>query len=249
MSVVTIDEGLMAYQPCQDTKEYNELIGEPIPVVFIPRKPHANGLLLYIVCSFILNPVTQSKMPVILDMHPHLTSGDVNPATEIVSLMGSWKYQTKPHIFADAAFGSFSVVEMAKQSGFKVTTSVPISHESWLWNLLGTNVPPEYWRAAISPTGVVASCHVIAKPNGNLVYQHLLTNAYDVSTESWDLQISGTPDSTNARTNAPLPATGNIPYFKKTTLKTMPMKKLKVITKRFNIKSGMTILMTFSHIR
>lgn len=49
MEVITFDEQVVGYQPAPETKKKAEAMGYPIPVVFIPRKPHPNGLLFYIV--------------------------------------------------------------------------------------------------------------------------------------------------------------------------------------------------------
>ena len=53
--------------------------GETIPVVFIPRKPHPNGLLLYLCATFINHPYENTKLPYILDILPHLKSCDISP--------------------------------------------------------------------------------------------------------------------------------------------------------------------------
>jgi hypothetical protein len=51
---------------------------ELIPIVYIPRKPHPNGFLLYLIVSFIHHPHKQnSVIPVIIDIIPHLQVGDV----------------------------------------------------------------------------------------------------------------------------------------------------------------------------
>jgi hypothetical protein len=57
VTVVTVDEHMNAYQPTGTTKKKSEEKQEPIPVVFIPRKPHPNGLLVYILSSFFVHPV------------------------------------------------------------------------------------------------------------------------------------------------------------------------------------------------
>jgi hypothetical protein len=68
------------YQPSAPVKTRNDSKQEPIPVVFIPRKPHPNGLLVYLLASFINHPVRpDSKVPFILDILPHLKVGDAAP--------------------------------------------------------------------------------------------------------------------------------------------------------------------------
>lgn len=55
VTLATIDEQVIGYQPSAEAKAKAEAEGEPIPVVFIPRKPHANGLLNYLVNIFVSN--------------------------------------------------------------------------------------------------------------------------------------------------------------------------------------------------
>jgi len=43
------DEQLVGYQPSPQVKKRAEQQGYPIPVVYIPRKPNPNGLLMYLV--------------------------------------------------------------------------------------------------------------------------------------------------------------------------------------------------------
>ena len=52
--------------------------GEPIPVVYIKRKPHPNGLEVFLLSSYINHPTEEGhKYPYIVDCLPHLQVGDV----------------------------------------------------------------------------------------------------------------------------------------------------------------------------
>ena len=81
--LVTFDESILAYQPSHNAKVIADAKGEPIPVVFIKRKPHPNGLELFLFSSFINHPHDHPlngsirKMPYIVDCLPHLQVGDV----------------------------------------------------------------------------------------------------------------------------------------------------------------------------
>ena len=75
IDMCVIDESLIGYEPKKQSKEKAETMGEPIPVVFIPRKPHPNGLLIYQATTFILDPVTNSHLPFIIDLLHHLCQG------------------------------------------------------------------------------------------------------------------------------------------------------------------------------
>ncbi len=53
-------------------------MGEPIPVTYIPRKPHPNGLLDYLLVTYVSHPTKiKSVLPFILDIKPHLCEGDM----------------------------------------------------------------------------------------------------------------------------------------------------------------------------
>ena len=83
---MTIDESLISYQPKPKVKLLAEQSGEGIPVVYIPRKPHPNGLLLYLSCSWISHPIYDSKLPFIIDLIPYLKFNDINP-TKVVEIV------------------------------------------------------------------------------------------------------------------------------------------------------------------
>ena len=62
ISVIAIDEAVLAYQPSSQVKEKAKMNGEPIPVVFIPRKPHPNGLEIFLSVTYIDNPIDNKKV-------------------------------------------------------------------------------------------------------------------------------------------------------------------------------------------
>ena len=45
--IVTIDKTVYSFQPSAKIKEMYEKMFDKIPVVYIPRKPHPNGLMCY----------------------------------------------------------------------------------------------------------------------------------------------------------------------------------------------------------
>ncbi|MCL6558753.1 MAG: hypothetical protein K6U74_08090 [Firmicutes bacterium] len=88
VDIVVIDEHINAYQPRADIKKIAIERGEPIPVVFIPRKPHPNGLLAYITATYIKHPTKKNAvLPYVLDIFYHLQTGDVNPFKAIYLFM------------------------------------------------------------------------------------------------------------------------------------------------------------------
>lgn len=86
VSAIVVDESLIDYHPSAIVKNKAEKSGEPIPVVFIPRKPHPNGLEIFQISSFLLCS-DGTKLPFILDLIPHLKVGDVCPTEAIQQLM------------------------------------------------------------------------------------------------------------------------------------------------------------------
>ena len=82
VSVVVVDEQHMnAYQPKAHIKARAENRGEPIPVTFIQRKPHPNGLLEYLLVTYVQHPARiNSVLPYVLDIQPHLQVGDASPS-------------------------------------------------------------------------------------------------------------------------------------------------------------------------
>src|SRR5262245_45233855 len=59
--LITIDEHINAYQPSAIVKSKALENGEPVPVVYIPRKPHPNGLLEYLTVTFVKHPVRSNS--------------------------------------------------------------------------------------------------------------------------------------------------------------------------------------------
>ena len=75
---------MLAYEPSSDVKSKNEDSGEPIPVVYIKRKPHSNGLEIFMACSYLKHSVkSDKKIPFIVDMLPHLQVGDYSSVKAI----------------------------------------------------------------------------------------------------------------------------------------------------------------------
>lgn len=88
IDTLTIDESMIAYQPGKVRKQKASEDGEPIPVMWIKKKPHPNGLVIYHVCTFIEHPIRKgSVIPFIVDTLPHLKSGDSGLADVVKKVM------------------------------------------------------------------------------------------------------------------------------------------------------------------
>lgn len=157
VSIVAIDEHMNAYQPSASTKAKAQTNGEPIPVVYIPRKPHPNGFLVYLLATFLQHPIkTNRVIPYILDFIPHVQVGDIAPSKAFCSFLDRfvfkiyfkifyrWKLPSKPTIIADAAFGTDEVKKKVQSWNGTATLSYAFDSPIWLWNTLKHNVPPNH---------------------------------------------------------------------------------------------------------
>ena len=91
ISITVIDEHINAYAPTAAIKKKAELNGKPIPVVFIPCKPHPNGLMKYLMVTALSNPSKiNGAVPIILDMIPHIKVGDSAPQDAVRSFMNRY---------------------------------------------------------------------------------------------------------------------------------------------------------------
>ena len=128
VTLVAVDETVIEYQPGQSAKKQAEERGTPIPVVFIPRKPHPNGLLLYQAVTMVDSPINNGTLPFILDIIPHLKQGDSVPASSFQLIMNRWNNNEKPHFLADAAFGSLDMLQIVSNWGGKATFSCSLNN-------------------------------------------------------------------------------------------------------------------------
>ena len=88
VTITAIDEHVNVYAPTSSIKSRAENNGSPIPVVFIPCKPHPNGLMEYLMVTSLPNPSRiNAKVPVVLDILPHVKVGDSAPRDVIKTFM------------------------------------------------------------------------------------------------------------------------------------------------------------------
>jgi hypothetical protein len=113
-SIVTFDETIFEFQPGSKSKEDAEKNRDPIPVVFIPSKPHPNGLL----CYFFGVRMQNTLLPYMFDLEPHISFPQVSPQGALLNCINRWIYHYKSHIVADSAFGSLNVTNVIKDWGF-----------------------------------------------------------------------------------------------------------------------------------
>ncbi len=57
---------------------------------------------------------------------------------------------------------------------------------TWLWNIIGKNVPATYWRAVINENNIVASSTKIVDSKGAFVQKNVISNAYTATKVQFD---------------------------------------------------------------
>ena len=242
--VVTGDEGVGEYQPNRNTKQAAEAMGIPVPVVFIPRKPHPNGLLFYFLCTYVENPVGGGeKLPYIMQMKPHLVQGDCTPVEVIKEFLAKYSIAgPKPVVVLDAGFSSPDLIDYIRTWGGQVVMSSGENTYPYLWKALSNSLVTQQWHAAVHTSGLVASCHAITTNKGDKAYQYVLSTATSPSTPP--VQATPPPVSNNNNDIRLLDVpvvraiVSHIPLFAADTLQKMTIVQLREICKKYNIKTG-----------
>jgi len=244
--IATIDESVIAYHPSRKIKEEAEARGEPIPVVFIPRKPHPNGLENFLLTTNVFNPLNPSKsLYFTLSIFPHLHSHDV--ASEALKfLINSWpSSHALPHVIGDAAFGTLENINLITQKNGLVTFSITPNFMDWFWDVLSYSVPPSHWRAAVNQNGLIGSIHSInPKDEGNSKkdhYQRILTTGFSTQTNSQATSQQPSNQATHQQQN-------KIPIYEKEELRHLNVGKLREICRKYSIKAGRTKELTIGNI-
>lgn len=194
INTILIDEHINEYQPSSHIKDNADRDGEPVPAVFIPRKPHPNGLLIYVATSYIISPVsTNTKIPYMVDFCPHFQVRDINATLAIQKFIERYVYNkvninilyfshhliNKPHIIADSAFGTTENITTIKNWGGKFTLSIKSDTFPWLWNVLAHGLMPNHWRSALLQENLVASIHcIIDEKTKKIATKQIITNAF-----------------------------------------------------------------------
>lgn len=88
-----------------------------------------------------------------------------------------WRFPQKPHIVTDAAFGSKEIIKEVGEWGGVMTSAISINNDTWLWNLLTYNTPPNHWRSA-EMDSVVASVVRKVDEKGMISSLTVMSNAF-----------------------------------------------------------------------
>jgi hypothetical protein len=204
---VAVDETLYSYQPDSKTKEAAAAAGDRIPLVYIPRKPHKNGLLVYhMACKS-----EKTEQPYLLDIEPRLSEPSVSPREAFLAILKRWECYTRPiHVVADAAFGATDAFQKipAQLTGeaqaavppkILLTFSMSTKEKPGMWRLLEHNLPQGRWRAC-SGFGDALISVWSGKVQDKQTFHHLATNAFvgEVQPEQTQQQPASTTSSNTA---------------------------------------------------
>ena len=170
------DETVYSYQVSSKKKEKLELV-DPVPKVFIPRKPHPNGLLTYKLCGELSKKATYTIVLVPHFQFPQITP--TNAMRKAISIFKNYFPSTKLHVVADSAFGSLQELEILTNSDTLATFSMCSTERSWLWELL-RRTKLDHWNGATLSNGSLVSIEVGRGDNNQLRFHHLATNAFNV---------------------------------------------------------------------
>jgi hypothetical protein len=115
--------------------------GEPLPASFMQRKPHPNGLLLYLLACAVEHGGRANGFPFIVDFLPHLVVNDTAPDDTIFQFKDRWAQGVVfPDILGDAAFGSIGMLEQLKTSQVNGLFSMASDMEPYLWEVLSAGI-------------------------------------------------------------------------------------------------------------
>jgi hypothetical protein len=142
-SIVCCDEAVWDFRPSKAMKERSELARDPIPVVFIPRKPHPNGLLCYYLAVKMFN----TNLPYVIDLEPHVSFPQVGAQAALKNMIERWNYPYQAHVVADSAFGSLSVAAAITAWGGACTLAISENVVAHIWEVLNRKSSKNKWKA------------------------------------------------------------------------------------------------------
>lgn len=150
--------------------------------VFIPRKPHPNGLLSYGLSGY----TAVMKLPMLLDVEPWVPLNKFSGRESGARLINRFSKAfpaLRPHIIMDSLFGSFSDLEDYYSKGVFVTMSMTEKPNQWLWDLLVWKCPLNSGRAALMPLEgtedhYLASSYHVESDSGKMIDIRTITSAF-----------------------------------------------------------------------
>ena len=166
-----VDEAMFAFQTRTDPT---------CPKRYIPRKPHKNGLLVYLATT-----KTAQNLPYSFDLElDNEVKHKLNPRDALLCFLERfpWKH-IKPHVTVDAGFSSNETFSIINDKSIYFLSSVNAAHKKWLYDLLAANCPQKNWIAVKDRNGLIWSLKKHSKKNFFLV-----TNSYREKNENTVVQ-------------------------------------------------------------
>lgn len=197
VSTCAVDESLIAYKPSPEKKKRAEAEGEPISTVFIQRKPHKDGLLLYLACSYTNLSPTSPKVPYIIAFYPHLREADQGDAfATLVQQVNTLLPNQEIHWVADAWFDSGKNFQSVPEQ-HTYTISLSSARSGKITEPLSAQLAPGKWIATeVSESVHVASARLEALPTEVSCAKTVRTNNWvtkNTSIENSESQVGQEP--------------------------------------------------------
>lgn len=225
IDIVTIDESIISYKPSSKTKKRKKNGFDEIPVYYIPRKPHSNGLLLYLSATSIESKTHLKKNPFILNFFPKLNTK--NSITTKIVLKKFMKYYppsfNKCTLVCDAAFSSKKIFQKISDNNFFFVFSVPLNLDNYVWEVLSKFLDKNLSRVCKNIHNFLYSCNLIINDENKLIYQYILTNKFDCKIFQ-NYEFIENPEK------------NLIPIYSKKELKSLKRKEILIILKGHNLK-------------
>ena len=195
-SSVANDETIWEYQPDRHTKDHYEyVLGDSIPVVFIPGKPHPNGFQCW---KFAIRFPATGK-PYVIDFELFLNNHEsLTPTQSTVRMLKRWPYSHQPHLTLDARYSSIDFMNELSEMGVYATMGMSTNQSPYVWDLLKRGCKLNNWNGFISKSGYLMSVKLQTDDNrsNQIHYHHLLTNAF--STEPLQMLSESTSEASQS---------------------------------------------------
>jgi hypothetical protein len=162
-----------------------EYLGDSPCHAFIPRKPHPNGLLIYVLAGY----TAKMRIPIIIAVEPWIPFNKLTPRDSAKALMArlhkAYGQETDFHLVADSAFGSYSDAEDYAKKRIWVTFSMAETPKQWLYELLLHEAVVDSGRVALLPMAssnnvILASCFRVKTEKDKIIDIKTISTAYDV---------------------------------------------------------------------
>ena len=222
---MTIDECVIGYKPRKEIIKKCKNQFDEIPLVYIPRKPHPNGLLIYLSSTEIFIPCKKNKVPFVLNIFPNLNNGfNISPSTYILKIINDFpKDMKKPVLICDAAFGSIDLGLRIIERGGNFHFSMSLNHIRNISIILSYKLLVNKSRVCKNNNNnFLFSCMMVEPTPKNFSFQNIMSSFY-LSSETLS-----SIDSSNIK---------DFPIYSEKELKKIKRDELRNICKDFELEN------------